>query len=155
MRMRIIIVILEFGFTRPWGQGPWGGLSCGWSSGDTRSPELRRELSFWMKLLTAKWFLRCDLQKQCNCQQIDVEIELWLRFWRYRACNPCNCQQFDIEIELWTRFWGPWVARIQARANLFSEIVDSYKVFNVLKARPGRGGGRGEPPARIPGGQRV
>ena len=26
MRMRIIIVILEFGFTRPWGQGPWGGF---------------------------------------------------------------------------------------------------------------------------------
>ena len=26
MRMRIIIVILEFGFTRLWGQGPWGGF---------------------------------------------------------------------------------------------------------------------------------
>ena len=26
MRMIIIFVILEFGFTRPWGQGPWGGF---------------------------------------------------------------------------------------------------------------------------------
>ena len=29
MRMKIIIVILEFGFTRPWGQGPWGGFDVG------------------------------------------------------------------------------------------------------------------------------
>ena len=43
-------MILEFGFTRPWGQGPWGGLSCGSSSGDLGSPKLERELRFWMKL---------------------------------------------------------------------------------------------------------
>ena len=43
-------MILEFGFTRPWGQGPWGGLSCGSSSGDLGLPKLERELRFWMKL---------------------------------------------------------------------------------------------------------
>ena len=56
-------------------------LSCGVGFGDPGSPELRRELRFWMKLLTVWWFWRCDLQKVCNCQQNDVEIELWLEFW--------------------------------------------------------------------------
>ena len=39
--------------------------------------------------------------------------------------KACNGQEFDVEIELWLRFWGPWVARMQARAKFCDEIVDS------------------------------
>ena len=54
--MRIIIVILEFGFTRPWGQGPWGGFEL--------------SLEFW----------RFGVLKVCNCQQ-----SIWLRLCRPRG----------------------------------------------------------------------
>ena len=83
--MRIIIVILEFGFTRPWGQGPWGGFEI----------EFELSLEFW----------RFGASKVRNCQQFDVEFELTLEFWRFGTLKVCNCQQFDVEFELSLEFW--------------------------------------------------
>ena len=91
------------------GAGPWGGLSCGWGSGDLGSPELKRELNLSIKLLTVWWFWRCDLSKVCNCQKFDAQIELWLGFW------------------------GSWVSRIVARAQFEHEVADSIM---LLAMRP-------------------
>ena len=41
----------------------------------------------------------------------------------------CNCQQNEVEIELWLEFWRPWIAKTLARAKVFDEIVDSYTDF--------------------------
>ena len=76
-------------------------LSCGYGFGDLGLPECRRELNWSMKLLTVFWVWRCDLSKVCNCLKFDAQIELWL--W----------------------FWGPRIARMQTRAQLEHEIIDS------------------------------
>ena len=91
------------------GVGVWKIAYLGF--GDPGSPNLRRELRFWMKLLTVWWFWRCGLPK------------------------PCNSQQNDVEIELWRWFWRPWVARTQARAEVLDEIADSMR---VLAMRPSK-----------------
>ena len=84
-------------------------LSCGFGFGDLGLPECWRELNWSMKLLTVLLVWRCDLSTVCNCLKCDAQIELWL--W----------------------FWEPRIARMQARAQLEHEIIDS---MIVLAMRP-------------------
>ena len=45
-----------------------------------------------------------------------MKLPILVWFWRFGVPKLCNCQQIDVEIELSLEFWAPRVARIEARA---------------------------------------